>query len=69
MEEDNVTYDYERLRADLLDFFDGAFFVGHFGAASFDRKAVEQASDEELLLLAQSVGFPLSDYIIPIFVR
>ena len=59
---DNI--DYERLRNDLLNYFEGAFFVAGFGAAAVDAMEVRNASDEELIKLAIKKGFRIEDYII-----
>ena len=56
--------DYDRLRSDLINFYQGAYFVGGFGAALMDAIDVEKMSDEELVKLALKKGFKLEDYII-----
>lgn len=56
--------DYDRLRNDLINFYQGAYFVGGFGAALMDSMDVEKMSDEELVKLALNKGFKLENYII-----
>lgn len=56
--------DYDRLRSDLINFYQGAYFVGGFGAALMDSIDVEKMSDEELVKLALKKGFKLENYII-----
>ena len=56
--------DYDKLRSDLINFYQGAYFVGGFGAALMDSIDVEKMSDEELVKLALKKGFKLEDYII-----
>lgn len=56
--------DYDRLRNDLINFYQGAYFVGGFGAALMDSIDVEKMNKEELVQLALQKGFKLEDYII-----
>lgn len=56
--------DYDRLRSDLINFYQGAYFVGGFGAALMDAMDVEKMSNEELVKLAISKGFKIEDYTI-----
>ena len=58
-----MEFDYERLREDLLRFFEGAYFVAGFGAAIVDREMVKEADDEELVSIALQKGFRLEDYV------
>jgi len=57
--------DYERLRKDLIDYALGAYFGGRIAYVS----AVENASDEELLMYAKQVGFREEFYIIDDYKR
>lgn len=56
--------DYKRLRIDLINFFEGAYFVSGFGAALMDVEEVKRSSDEELVKIALNKGFKLEDYTI-----
>ena len=56
--------DYNRLRNDLINFFEGAYFVAGFGAALMDVEEVKRANNEELIKIALSKGFKLEDYTI-----
>lgn len=55
--------DIERLRNDLINYFEGAYFVGGFGAALIDLSEVENASDYEIVQIAINNGFDISKYI------
>ncbi len=59
-----MNIDYERLRKDIIDFYEGAFFVGGFGAAMFDITKVYNASNDELIRIAQELNINLNNYII-----
>ena len=54
--------DYDRLRKDLIEFYEGAFFVGGFGAAMFNLTDVYKASNEELISIAQELNINLNNY-------
>ena len=54
--------DIERLRQDLIEHLEGAFFVGGFGAAMLDMEKVKTASDEEVIRIARQNGFRIEDY-------
>ena len=54
--------DIEKLRRDLIEECLGAAFGGHFGAALIDIHDIEQASDEELLAIAERLGINLQAY-------
>ena len=54
--------DIERLRQDLIEHLEGAFFVGGFGAAMLDMEKVKKASDEEVIRIARQNGFRIEDY-------
>lgn len=51
----------EKLRSDLKDNYGSAMFAG-FGAAMMDLSKIENASDEELLRIADKEGSNLSKY-------
>lgn len=50
-----------RLRADLKDYYGTAMFVG-FPMAVMEMDVVEQASDEELVKLAEKAGLDTRKY-------
>lgn len=54
---------YEKLRQDLLDYFGAAMF-GPFPIAIMDVCEVENATDEELLEIANRNKFDVNEYII-----
>ena len=54
--------DYERLRKDIIEFYEGAFFAGGFGAAMFDITKVYNASNNELIRIAQKLNINLNNY-------
>jgi len=54
--------DFIRLREDLIDYFGTAMFSG-FGAAVVDLSRVENATNDELLLIALECRFDLENYI------
>ena len=54
--------DYERLRNDLRSFYEGAFFVGGFGAATFDIDAIDNATNEQLLVIADELNVNIGEY-------
>ena len=59
--------DFNRLRADLIDFFGPATTM--FDIAWSDIIRVENASNSELISIAEECGFDLSDYEIYIYTR
>jgi len=54
--------DFERLRKDLKEYYEGAFFAGGHGAALFDISDIENASYEQLLVIADKLNFNIFDY-------
>lgn len=50
-----------RLRADLKDYY-GTAMLGGFPMAVMEMNVVEQASDEELVKLAEKVGIDIQKY-------
>ena len=64
--EEEYEIDEERLRGDLLSFFEGAYFVGGFGAALMEREEISHASLEDLIRIANQKGFSLENYIVGI---
>ena len=55
-----MNIDYEKLRQDLIDYFGSA--MGLFQVAVMDVTIVENASNAELLEIANKNGFDLRDY-------
>lgn len=55
-----MNIDYEKLRQDLVDYFGSAMVF--FPVAVMDVVRIENASDEELLQVANQNGFDLSKY-------
>ena len=55
--------DFNRLRSDLINYYEGAYFVGGFGAALMDAEDVKRASNEELIKIAIKNGFKLEKYV------
>jgi hypothetical protein len=55
--------DYDRLRSDLMDYLQGAYFVGGFGAALIELSEVESCSDQKLVQIASRYGFNIENYI------
>lgn len=52
--------DFDRLRADLIDYFGSAMRM--FPMAMLDVSKVERAPKQELIKIAQQNGFDLSKY-------
>lgn len=59
-----VEIDVDGLRKDLESYYMSGFIVTGFGAAFMEASSVKNASDEELIEMAQKVGFDLSKYIV-----
>ena len=55
-------FDVERLRKDLEEDSMGAYFVGGFGGALAQASDIKNASDEELIHMAQRQGIHLNRY-------
>ena len=60
MEIDEI--DIEKLRSDLINYFEGAYFVGGFGAALIDISEIERASDYQVVQIAVNNNFDLNKY-------
>lgn len=56
--------DVEKLRADLVNFFEGAFFVGGFGAAIEEIDEIKNADSDRLIEIADENNFDLENYYI-----
>lgn len=55
--------DFERLRIDLINYFEGAYFAGGIGYAILDADRARYATEEELIKLAEFIGIDLNNYI------
>ena len=55
-----MNIDYEKLRQDLVDYFGSAMVL--FPASVIDVVRIENASNDELLQVANQNGFDLSNY-------
>ena len=47
---------------DLINYFQGAYFVGGIGYAILDADRARYAEEDELIRLAQFVGLDLTNY-------
>ena len=57
-----MNIDFERLRMDLINYFQGAYFAGGIGYAILDADRARYAEEDELIRLAQFVGLDLTNY-------
>lgn len=55
--------DFERLRIDLINYFEGAYFAGGIGYAILDADRARYATEDELIRLAEFIGIDLNNYI------
>ena len=62
MEIDLDDIDIERLRSDLINYYEGAYFVGGFGAALIDISDIEHASNYQVVQIAINNNFDLNEY-------
>ena len=58
----SYSIDYNRLRADLLNYYGTA--MPYFPMVVMEVSEVENASEEELLDMAEKAGFDINDYIL-----
>lgn len=56
--------DFDRLRRDLIDYFESALFIGGFCMAIVDISKVQNASNDELIKIALNNKFDLKKYTI-----
>ena len=56
--------DFDRLRRDLINYFESALFVGGFGMAIVYISKVQNASNDELIRIALNNKFDLKKYTI-----
>lgn len=54
--------DFERLRIDLINYFESAHFAGGIGFAILEADRARYATEEELIRFAQFVGLDLTNY-------
>lgn len=59
-----VEIDIDRLRKDLENYYMSGFVVTGFGAAFMEATDVNNASDDEIIEIAQKAGFDLRKYIV-----
>ena len=60
-DKDEINIDFRRLRSDLMDHYGTA--TGFFPMAFADVSEVQNASDQELIKMAEEAGFDLRKYI------
>ena len=60
-----VILDYERLRNDLMNYYGTAMMSG-FPMAVIDLSKIQNASDEELIKIANDNKIDLEDYVIKV---
>lgn len=61
-EDEKITIDIDRLRDDIREEFLGAYFGGGYGAALMESFDVDDATLEELVEVAKSLGIDLRRY-------
>ena len=59
-----IEIDIDRLRKDLEDYYMSGFVVTGFGAAFMEATDVKNASDDEIIEMAQKASFELRKYIV-----
>lgn len=59
-----VNIDIERLREDVINFFEGLFLAAGFGGAMIEMEEAKRATPEKLIDIAIRNGFDLNNYII-----
>ena len=60
--------DFEQLRNDLIDYF-GTAMTNGFNIAVIDLTKIENATNEELIIIAQSNNFDLNKYEIKMYLK
>ena len=61
--------DYDRLREDLKNEALGAFYGGGFGGALIEAFDIDNASDDELISIAQQMHIDINKYVINEYYR
>ena len=61
-DENDQNYDFDALRKDMIEESCGAFFMGGFGGAAMEADKIRDASDEELLRMAERNGIHINRY-------
>lgn len=61
-----ATLDLERLKRDMLSDCYGAFYGGGFGGAMYSSFEIERAQGQQLVNMAERMGYDLTPYIIEI---
>ena len=61
-----ATLDLERLKRDMLNDCYGAFFGGGFGGAMYSSFEIERAEGQQLVNMAERMGYDLTPYVIEI---
>ena len=56
-----MNIDVEKLRQDLIDYYEGIMF-NVSPAAMIELEKVKRATDEEIIAIASSIGFNLDNY-------
>jgi len=56
--------DIERLKRDMLNDCYGAFYGGGFGGAMYSSFEIERAEGQELVNMAEKMGYNLMPYVI-----
>lgn len=64
-----MNIDFDKLRRDLIDYYEEAYLISGFGAALVESVDVKYASNEELIRMANQYGFNLNNYEINIKTR
>lgn len=59
-----VEIDIDRLRKDVENYYMSGFVVTGFGAAFMEATDVKNASDDEIIEMAQKAGFDFRKYIV-----
>lgn len=62
MQEEFITIDIDKLRADMRSECLGAYFGGGFGAALIESFDIDRATPEELVEMAQRQGIDILKY-------
>ena len=61
-----IKINIEKLRKDIIDYYENAYFMGGFGAALVEIANIQNAPDEEIIEIAKTLKIDLEKYIIQI---